>query len=264
MSSSSALSSYLLDVFSCLLSFDSLPSALAPACDPAFICSFLSSQSITPRLTRSFRHINSNQQSRRTFVHYALSQFGSPSLTSSSLYNIQAPEELHQLFLLLCPDFPSTLLRNAARITPLTPSSFSFPCLFVRVLLLFELSDFLNGCAIAFRALDKAGNGKVEKSAFESAIKRMMERKKTEQTNESEMFESEESGAAPVNSPMAGISPELMPNIHTLISNSLQFDSGEHLSFNSFCVGLFHQPQLLATIQAVEKEIQQSKTTSIE
>lgn len=92
-------------------------------------------------------------------------------------------DEFHQLLCLLCPDFPFTLVQNAARIDlhwTADPAHVPFGAFADKWALLFFYSEFMNLSAQAFKQLDTADTGKVPRHAYLSALLALVSAKRLE------------------------------------------------------------------------------------
>ncbi len=92
-------------------------------------------------------------------------------------------DEFHQLLCLLCPDFPFTLVQNAARIDlhwQRDPERVPFGAFADRLGLLFFYSEFMNHAAQSFKALDAGDTGKVLRQTLLSALLALAAAKRTE------------------------------------------------------------------------------------
>ena len=179
----------------------------------------------------------------------------------TSLLNAAA---VHSLCCLLCADFPFSLVRNAARITndapPAAPasaatlsasaSSGDIPLLSFshRLFVLFYWSEFLNACALAFRALDTAGVGRVNRGAFKAKLRETMRAKRG-------VF------AMPDEAAIEDSLAELSPRGSARGSGGADADDSTGTSpddeqsgvmFNAFCVDLFAHPLVRQALETPE------------
>jgi hypothetical protein len=148
----------------------------------------LSSRTSSAVLHRDFRFVNSTPATRLAFI-----------LVFRRVYieglenEVLTPESVHQLCLLLCVDFPFSLVRNAARITTDVPpatsastaaasttSGMSLRDFAHKLFVLFFYSEFLNQCALTFRAIDSASSGRVHRRLFLTRLLEVREMKARE------------------------------------------------------------------------------------
>lgn len=177
-------------------------------------------------LHRDFRYVNSTPATRLAFI-----AMFRRCCCSGLEAEVLTPESVHQLCLLLCVDFPFSLVRNAARITtevpPATAAAASPPPAVGmslrdfshKLFVLFFFSEFLNQCALTFRSIDTNGSGRVGRSDFRARLAEVREKKKDEFSCPHAQA-IEEALQTPANPTGAG-------------------PSSDDIMFNSFCVELF-------------------------
>lgn len=178
------------------------------------------------------------------------------SSSSSSLGDSYFPSEVvHQLCLLLCSDFPFSLVRNAARITTDTPTqtagSTSTPApvgmnlrdFSHKLFVLFYYSEFLNQCALAFRSLDTNGTGRVSRVNFLQRLRGVLQTATAASTGATTTTTTK-SGSSTTASmefqcpPKEAIEASLAPPTNGVGVGG----SADEVMFNSFCVDLFAHP----------------------
>lgn len=153
---------YLQDAVSLLLSSDEPP--------VQFLANYFSNVANGENvLFRQFKYINCTPQNRRAFLWRFKSTYANYE------QEMLTPESFHQLLLLLCPDFPFSLVRNASRITldVMQPSNLiEFETFSRKLFILFFFSEYMNQAALAFRTIDHKSTGRVHRRTFcDSLIK---------------------------------------------------------------------------------------------
>lgn len=187
---------------------------------------------------RDFKYVNSSAASRLAFIRLFRRVFLSPHSSSLSAETL-GPEALHQLCCLICTDFPFSLVRNAARITndpagaggnaaaaaaaAAAGVEMSLAEFAHKLFVLLYYSEFLNQCALAFRAIDTAGTGRVARSEYARRLRGVLQSR----------------GADFSCPPAAAIDDALLllPASSAAGTNGGSADEG--VMFNSFCVDLF-------------------------
>jgi hypothetical protein len=213
---------------------------------------------------RSFAHINSSVSTRRAFIALFKRSFlqtadGRPS-NGNHVLNTSAvsAESVHQLCCFLCADFPFSLVRNAARITndttdgggnissdtTVSNGSGSSPSADVslssfshKLFVLFLFSEFLNQCALAFRALDVNGTGRVNRKRFARRLQSIVDNAEVGQGCPS---------AKAIEQTLKSTTLANSSNAPTNATSSASTDSAktedDQIMFNAFCVTLFAHP----------------------
>lgn len=190
---------------------------------------------------RDFKYVNSSAASRLAFIRLFRRVFLSPHNSSLSAESAAplGPEALHQLCCLICTDFPFSLVRNAARITndpagaggnaaaaasaAAAGVEMSLAEFAHKLFVLLYYSEFLNQCALAFRAIDTAGTGRVARSEYARRLRGVLQSR----------------GADFSCPPAVAIDDALLllPASSAAATNGGSADEG--VMFNSFCVDLF-------------------------
>ena len=192
---------------------------------------------------RDFKYVNSSAASRLAFIRLFRRVFLAPHCSTLSAETAAplGPEALHQLCCLICTDFPFSLVRNAARITndPVGAGGNATAVAAVaaaavgvemslaefahKLFVLLYYSEFLNQCALAFRAIDTAGTGRVARSEYARRLRGVLQ-----------------SRGGDFSCPPATAIDDallLLPASSAAATNGDSADEG--VMFNSFCVDLF-------------------------
>lgn len=117
--------------------------------------------------------------------------------------------------------------------------------------MLFFYSEFLNSCALAFRALDTAGIGRVQRGAFKAKLRETMRAKRGAFAMPDETaIEDSLAELSPAASAAENGSAELSDaNDSTSVSPD---DEQSGVMFNAFCVDLFAHPLVRQALETPE------------
>ena len=114
---------------------------------------------------RSFEYVSLNPYNRRCFIRIFQRVYA--NISASQAFSVSS---FHELLRLLCPDFPSSVVRNASFVSDprddKPQSAFTFGELSRVVFHLFFFSEFMNHAALVFRSLDLGANGEVLTGEF--------------------------------------------------------------------------------------------------
>jgi hypothetical protein len=250
---------------------------------------------------RAFSYVNSTPATRRAFIALfrrsfldrtgvagdsndgASSAIAGAATASSSLADAcLGAEEVHQLCGLLCVDFPFSLVRNAARITNEPPSASSTAAsegtvtagpkqqttpplrqFAHKLFVLFLFSEFLNQCALAFRALDTAGTGRVARARFHRRIVAVVEQQQQQQQQRLRQTSGAGGGAesgrdsarsSPASAVFFSCPPRAALDDALRSTSSDDTDADGSVMFNTFCVSLFAHPLVARALLAAHED----------
>eukprot|EP00455_Lapot_gusevi_P028779 TRINITY_DN3083_c0_g2_i1.p1 TRINITY_DN3083_c0_g2~~TRINITY_DN3083_c0_g2_i1.p1 ORF type:complete len:187 (+),score=22.80 TRINITY_DN3083_c0_g2_i1:66-563(+) len=135
-----------------------------------------------------------------------------------------ALDDYHQLLCLLCPDFPYTLVQNAARIDlnwDKDPVYVKYGEFSRKLAILFFFSEFMNHSAQAFKSLDQHDTGRVLWRDYSALLTKLVQTK-----------------AQDFNCPDV-----------LVIDEVLHHAERSEIMFNEFCVRLFDHPKMELALQ---------------
>lgn len=187
-----------------------------PNVDPLSFCAtyFESARNGKNVAFRHFKYVNATPSNRLHFIRAFRRVF-----KDIPKERRLTPECFHQLLCLLCPDFPSSLVRNASRVTTDTVDTSTevpFYSFSLRFFTLFFFAEFMNQAALKFRDLDTQVLGKVSSSQFQTKLLKIVKEK-------------------------GSVFSCPQPDIVCSVLDSFGTPS---IMFNSFCVKLFEHPSL--------------------